>query len=96
MKDDGAEHEPAGYDVYVLTWVSLLILTATTVTVAGMHLGRVSVLAAVLIAGIKASIVLNFFMHLKYERPLFRNMVLVALGALVVFIGFTFTDVLFR
>ena len=96
VKDEQTEREPTGYDVYILTWVALLILTAITVTVAGMHLGKLSVLTAVVIAAVKASVVLYFFMHLKYEKPLFRTMVYVALGTLVVFIGLTFTDILYR
>jgi cytochrome c oxidase subunit 4 len=85
-----------GVDVYVLTWIALLILTAVTVTVAGLHLGRLSVLTAVAIAGVKAAVVLSFFMHLKYEKPFFRTMVYVVIGVLAVFIGLTFTDILFR
>ena len=96
MKDEHNEQEHAGYDTYILAWVALLILTAVTVTVAGLHLGKLSVLTAVAIAGIKASVVLFFFMHLKYEKPLFRTMVYVTLGVLVVFIGLTFADILYR
>lgn len=96
MNDDHTEHEHAGYDVYVLAWVALLILTAVTVTVAGLHLGKLSVLTAVVIAAVKASLVLYFFMHLKYEKPLFRTMVFVTLGVLAIFIGLTFTDILYR
>jgi cytochrome c oxidase subunit 4 len=96
VKDEHSGEQHVGYDVYILAWVALLILTAVTVTVAGLHLGRLSVLTAVAIAGVKASVVLFFFMHLKYEKPLFRTMVYVTLGALVVFIGLTFTDILFR
>ena len=96
VKDDHTEQEPTGYDVYILTWVALLILTAVTVTVAGLHLGKLSVLTAVVIAAVKASLVLYFFMHLKYEKPLFRTMVFVTIGVLVIFIGLTFTDILYR
>lgn len=96
MKDDRAEHAGTGVDGYVLTWVALLILTAVTVTVAGMRLGRLSVLTAVVVAAVKATIVFSFFMHLKYEKPLFRTMVYVVIGVLAVFIGLTFTDILYR
>ena len=96
VKDDHTEQEHTGYDVYILTWVALLILTAVTVTVAGLHLGKLSVLTAVVIAAVKTSLVLYFFMHLKYEKPLFRTMVFVTIGVLVIFIGLTFTDILYR
>ncbi len=57
---------------YVIIWVMLLALTGITITVAGMHLGRFSTLTALVIASIKASLVLWFFMHLKYEKRLFK------------------------
>ncbi|MEJ2720611.1 MAG: cytochrome C oxidase subunit IV family protein [bacterium] len=96
MARNGTDQEHTGYDVYVLTWVALILLTAVTVTVAGMHLGRLSVLTAVTIAGVKASLVLYFFMHLKYENRLLRTMVYVALATFTVFIALTFLDILFR
>jgi len=95
--DKNEQHEEHnGFNVYVLAWMSLLILTAVTVTVAGMHLGKLSVLTAIVIAAVKAGIVLSFFMHLKYEAPLLRTMVYVVIGTLVIFIGLTFTDILYR
>jgi len=89
-------HEPAGYGLYFLTWFSLLTLTAITVTVAGFHFGKLSVVVALTIATIKASVVLSYFMHLKFEAKLFHIMLLLTVLALVIFIGLTFTDVLFR
>jgi cytochrome c oxidase subunit IV len=96
VNDSSSEREPTGFSVYLLSWVALIVLTATTVTVAGMHLGKLSVFTAIIIAGVKATVVLFFFMHLKYEKPVFRTMLCVALCALVVFIGLTFTDILYR
>jgi cytochrome c oxidase subunit 4 len=89
-------HEPAGYGMYFLTWFSLLVLTAITVTAAGMTFGSMSVVVALLIALVKATIVLMLFMHLKYEDPLFHKLLWVVIFAMAVFIGMTFTDTLFR
>ena len=86
----------SSYGIYLVTWLSLLALTAITVTVAGLHLGAFSVFIALLIAAIKASIVLGFFMHLKYEKPLFTLMLVVCLLTFTIFIGLTFLDPLFR
>jgi cytochrome c oxidase subunit 4 len=91
-----AHHEPAGYGTYFMTWFALVFLTAITVTAAGLHLGKISVLVAILIATIKASIVLYLFMHLKYEDATFHKLILIMLVALSIFIGLTFTDTLFR
>jgi cytochrome c oxidase subunit 4 len=89
-------HEPVGYGLYFLTWFSLLVLTAITVAAAGMHFGNMSVVVALLIALVKASIVLWLFMHLKYEETIFHRLLWVVIFAMVVFIGMTFTDTLFR
>jgi cytochrome c oxidase subunit 4 len=91
-----AHHEPAGYGTYFMTWFALVFLTAITVTAAGLHLGNASVLVALVIATVKASVVLYLFMHLKYEDATFHKLILIMLVALGIFIGLTFTDTLFR
>lgn len=96
MRHDQHDHKPVGYGVYFLAWFSLLVLTAITVSVAGLQLGNISVLVVLSIALVKASVVLYLFMHLKYERQLFHTMLLITLFTLTVFIGLTFTDTLFR
>jgi cytochrome c oxidase subunit 4 len=90
------EHQPVGYGLYFLAWFSLLVLTAITVAAAGMSFGSFSVFVALLIAAIKASVVLYFFMHLKYESKLFHLMLFIVLVTLAIFIALTFTDILFR
>jgi cytochrome c oxidase subunit 4 len=84
--------------IYVLVWVGLLILTGITVSMAGMDLGRLSVVVALIIAAVKSALVLNYFMHLKYEKGLllFKLMIPGILALLVLFIGITFFDVAFR
>ena len=94
--DHEHEHEPVSYGTYFVTWFSLLVLTALTVTVAGMHLGTLSILAALVIACIKATIVLFFFMHLRSESKLLHTMLALVVMILTIFIGLTFTDTLFR
>jgi len=83
---------------YVLVWGGLMLLTGVTVSVAGMDLGRIGVAVALLIAAFKSGLVLNYFMHLKYEKGLwlFKLMVPGILVILVLFIGLTFFDVVFR
>jgi cytochrome c oxidase subunit 4 len=89
-------HEPAGYGTYFMTWFSLVFLTAITVTAAGLHLGNFGVVVALLIATVKASIVLYLFMHLKYEDATFHRLLVVVIAAMAIFIGMTFTDTVFR
>lgn len=81
---------------YVAVWLSLLALTGITIAIAGMHLGKFSTLTALLIASVKASLVLWLFMHLKYERKLFKLMFIIPIATLTVIIGLTFFDIWYR
>ena len=64
---------------------------------AGMSLGRSSIVIVLAIAAIKSGLVLSYFMHLKYEKGLlFKLMIPIVLAVLTIFIGLTFTDVAFR
>jgi cytochrome c oxidase subunit 4 len=53
----------------------LLSLTALSVAMAELHLGALSVGIALLVASVKGTTVLTFFMHLKYESLFFKIMV---------------------
>jgi cytochrome c oxidase subunit 4 len=94
-----AEHEGShivSYRVFVRVWVALVLLTATTTIVAQIDLGPWNIWVALGIACTKSSLVVAFFMHLKYERPLFKLSLMSAVAILAIFIGFTFFDVLYR
>lgn len=89
-------HAIVSYRTFILVWVLLLILTATTVAVSRIHLGALNIWAALGIASLKSALVIFFFMHLKEERRVFKISLLVALVTLALFIGLTFFDVLYR
>ena len=81
----------------VLTWVALLGLTALTVALAGVDLGRLGILAVLAIAGIKSGLVAAVFMHLRYESSrLYLGLLLISVAVLAVFLGLTLTDLLAR
>ncbi len=90
------EHHIVRYKTFIYVWIALIVLTATTITVAGLHLGRFSTLTALVIASIKASLVLWFFMHLKYEKRVFKVLLLVPIATLTFIIGLTFFDIWYR
>lgn len=81
---------------FLKVWLALLALTAITVTVAELRLGRFSMLTALVIASLKAGLVLWFFMHLKYESRLFKGLLLAPIVTLAVTIGMTFFDIWYR
>jgi cytochrome c oxidase subunit 4 len=91
-----AKREP-GYRVYLLVYGALVCLTAITVTSASLNLGRVAILIVLAIAATKSVLVLLYFMHLRYEkRLLIRLLVPIVVVTLAIFIGLTYTDILYR
>jgi cytochrome c oxidase subunit IV len=94
--EDHQPHEPVSYGRYILIWLGLMALTGATVTFAGMNLGRWVIITALTIAAIKSSLVLNIFMHLKFEERIFRIFVLIAMVTFIIFISLTFFDYAFK
>lgn len=89
-------HEPVPYRTFIMVWVALIILTGITVGVAQFDFGAVNIWIALSVASVKSALVLLIFMHLRQESMLFKIGLLAMLVILVIFIGFTFTDVLYR
>ncbi len=86
-----------GPGVYLWVWGALLLLTALTVTAASLHLGRATVAVAMGIAAVKSTLVVLYFMHLRWERKLLLKLLLpITLVTLAIFIGLTYTDILVR
>ena len=79
---------------YVL--VALLALTGVTVGASYVHLGKFNVWVALVIASLKATLVLMVFMHLKFEGRALILSFLSTVFFLAIMIGFTFWDVAFR
>jgi len=80
----------------VLVWGALLLLTAATISVSFVNLGFFNIVAALGIAIVKSSLVVLYFMHLRYESRLFQVMVISTLAILAIFIGFVFFDTVYR
>ncbi len=76
--------------------VALLILTLMTVLITGIHLGAFTVAAALIIASIKAFIVLTYFMHLKHEKLFTKLMVGGVFLLFAIVIVITFIDYALR
>ena len=91
-----ARHDEAPHivpdGVQVLVWIALLVLTAITVAGSVLFPGRIGIGVALVVTPVKAALILLFFMHLKFERPVFRWMFLTAMAILAVFMGLTFFD----
>jgi cytochrome c oxidase subunit 4 len=84
------------YKSQILVLLSLIVLTVLTVVITSVHLGPFNTAAAMLIATVKASIVLLYFMHLKFDEKIYRFMVTLVLAIYSVVIIITFFDYLYR
>lgn len=84
------------YKTLAAVLFTLLILTAVTVGVSFADFGKFNVWIALIIASFKASLVLLFFMHLKFENRVLIYSFLGTVFFLGIMISFTFWDVGFR
>jgi len=96
MDQKETQYHIVNYGTYMLVWIGLVILTGITITAGSMNLGGLSILTPLLIALLKAGLVLYFFMHLKYEEDIFQIILLFPVIILTIFIGLTFFDISFR
>ena len=92
----GMQSHIVSYKTYFYVWGALLILLGMTIAAAKLHLSKYSVLINLIIASIKAALVLMFFMHLKYEGKFLKGLVLLTISALTLIIALTFSDVWYR
>ncbi len=83
-------------NVYFVVFGSLLLLTGLTTGVAFVDLGPWNTVVALVIACLKATLVILFFMHLRWSTPLNRVVWLSALLWLAILIGLSSMDFLSR
>ena len=96
MNQAEKEHKIIADSWYVKIWLALLILTGITVSVSYLDMQKFTVFTAMLIATIKASLVLLYFMHIRYEKPFYIYMITAVLAIYAIFIFLTFSDYPFR
>ena len=73
-------------------FAALVALTVLTVAVTHVDLGRAALLAALGIATVKATLVLLFFMHLRWDRPFNGALFVTTLLFVALFISFVLMD----
>ena len=78
--------------VYFATFAALIVLTGATTWVAEIDLGVFNTVVALAIAVCKASLVVLFFMHLKYTPGMTRLALAAAVGWLAILIVLTLAD----
>lgn len=92
-EDHAAHHGPGRY---VLIWVILLGFTGLTVFTGRMDLGAANLPIALIIATIKATLVVLFFMHLSESHGVNRLVFVVSILFMAVLMLGVFGDLLTR
>jgi cytochrome c oxidase subunit 4 len=86
-----AAHHPAT-SVYYAIFAALLVLLAVTIGVAEIDLGRLNFPLAAAIATLKALLILLFFMHVRYAKPLIWLVAGAAFFWLAILFALTLSD----
>jgi cytochrome c oxidase subunit 4 len=84
------------YRTYAKVLIALLVLTIITISITHVHLGAFTVAVALLIACVKATVVLTYFMHLKFDEIILRVFVIMVFVLLAVVLVITFLDYIYR
>ncbi len=82
-----AEHHILPVSLYLTIFGALMVGTAITVAVAFVDLGAMNLFVALIIAVVKATLVVLYFMHAKYSERLTQVVIGCAAFWLVLLIG---------
>ena len=96
LEDAHTEHHIVGPKIYGLILLVLLCLTALTTGIAFINLGVFSPIVAIAIAVIKMTLVILFFMHVKYSSRLVMLTVAAGFSTFLVLITMTLSDYMSR
>jgi len=89
---DHAEHHIVPKSVYFLVFAALIALTWVTAIVSTIDLGPLNIYVALSIAIFKASLVILFFMHVKYGTRLTKMIILCGLYWLLLLLFIAMAD----
>ena len=82
--------------LYWTIFLTLIVLTGVTVVIARIDLGALNTPMALAIAGFKATLVILFFMGVKYNTPLTKVVAASGFVWLIILFGITMGDYLTR
>jgi cytochrome c oxidase subunit 4 len=82
-----------GLPQYFAVFAALMVLTALTVWVAFQDFGWLNNVIAIGIAVIKGSLVILYFMHVRYSSQLTKSLFIVSICFFLVLVAFVLSDV---
>ena len=97
VADDVGEGEPHGVHavprrILLGVYAILIICTIITVAVSKVDLGEMNIWVALIVALFKGSLVVLYFMHLRWDSPFNGIVLIVALLFVCLFIGLALLD----
>ena len=93
---DMGHHHVSSSAMFMTVLVALLFLTFVTVAVAQFDFGSANMLIAMAIAAVKASLVIAFFMHVKWDTAINKIVFLSSFLFLSLLFVFTLADLFTR
>ena len=94
--DQHDEHHLIPYSTYIVIWLSLCALTLVTVSVSYLDMRHMTMFVALFVASAKSTLVLLWFMHVKFENRVLWWFIIAGLGTYVIFVLLTFADYAYR
>jgi cytochrome c oxidase subunit 4 len=95
-EQESHEHHIVSPIIYLAVGAALLVGTGLTVAVSFVDLGVFNPIIALAIAVVKATLVVLFFMHVKYSTKLTKLTVLAGIFVFLALIGMTLSDYISR
>ena len=96
MSNSHSNHIITPVSTYVVIFVSLLVLTFVTYWVATIDMGWLNTPVALAVALLKASLVVIYFMGVRYNTPLTKVVVIAGFFWLLIMFGLTMADYVSR
>ena len=91
-----AEHHIVGPATYAIIFGALLVGTAITIGASYLEMGAWNPVVAIAIACIKATLVVLFFMHIKYSSKLMKLTVGAGVFTFLILVGMSLSDYISR
>jgi cytochrome c oxidase subunit 4 len=92
------DHEEHGlahispWQTLVKVWAALMVLTILTVMATWVDLGAINIFIALGIAVVKATLVVMYFMHMKYDKPFNCYIFMFSFAFVAFFLGMAMLD----
>ncbi len=86
------EHHVVSWKLLTVIFAALLFLTFLTVAAIQIDLGALNIVIALAIAVVKGSLVIYYFMHLKWDRSFHALCIILAITFVAIMIGYMMID----